>query len=122
MRLIYRFYPYQADVYAGELRKHGLRLKLAPQLCQILAMLLERHGEIVTREDLKVRLWPSEPPSDFELSLNKAMNKLRQVLSDKADKPRFIETLPRQGYRFIARIEPATKDGYSAPSQGVSAG
>lgn len=121
MRLIYRFYPYQADVCAGELQKHGLRLKLAPQLCQILAMLLERHGEIVTREDLKVRLWPSEPPSDFELSLNKAMNKLRQVLSDRADKPRFIETLPRQGYRFIARIEPVAKDGSSTASQSVSA-
>jgi DNA-binding winged helix-turn-helix (wHTH) protein len=85
-------------------------------------MLLERHGEIVTREDLKVRLWPSEPPSDFELSLNKAMNKLRQVLSDKADKPRFIETLPRQGYRFIARIEPVTKEGSATASQSVSAG
>jgi DNA-binding winged helix-turn-helix (wHTH) protein len=122
MRPIYRFYPYHADVCAGELWKHGLRLKLAPQLCQILAMLLERHGEIVTREDLKVKLWPGEPPSNFELSLNKAMNKLRQVLSDKADRPRFIETLPRQGYRFIASIEPVTKEGSSPAPQSVSAG
>jgi len=121
MRLIYRFYPYQADVSAGELRKHGLRLKLAPQLCQILAMLLERHGEIVTREDLKVRLWPSEPPSDFELSLNKAMNKLRQVLSDKADKPRYIETLPRQGYRFIGKLDASEKGWREALHQGASA-
>jgi DNA-binding winged helix-turn-helix (wHTH) protein len=121
MRLIYRFYPYQVDVCAGELRKHGLRLKLAPQLGQILAMLLERHGEIVTREDLKVRLWPGEPPSDFELSLNKAMNKLRQVLSDKADKPRFIETLPRQGYRFIARIDAAPDHSASVALQSASA-
>ena len=122
MRPIYHFYPYQADVCAGELWKHGLRLKLAPQLCQILAMLLERHGEIVTREDLKVKLWPSEPPSNFELSLNKAMNKLRQVLSDKADRPRFIETLPRQGYRFIGRIEAVAKEGSSPATQSVSAG
>jgi len=121
MRSIYRFHPYKADVRAGELWKHGLRLKLAPQLCQILAMLLARPGEIVTREDLKLKLWPGEPPSDFELSLNKAMNKLRQVLSDKADKPRFIETLPRQGYRFIARLEPATQDASSAPTQSASA-
>jgi DNA-binding winged helix-turn-helix (wHTH) protein len=122
MPSVYRFHPYKADVCAGELLKHGLRLKLAPQLCQILSMLLERAGEIVTREDLKHRLWPGEPPSDFELSLNKAMNKLRQVLSDKADKPRYIETLPRQGYRFIARIEPTTKEGPSTAPQSVSAG
>jgi len=105
MGSVYRFHPYKVDVCAGELWKHGLRLKLAPQLSRILAMLLERPGEIVTRDDLKLRLWPVEPPSDFELSLNKAMNKLRQVLSDKADKPRYIETLPRQGYRFIAKLE-----------------
>jgi DNA-binding winged helix-turn-helix (wHTH) protein len=122
MGSVYRFHPYKADVYAGELWKHGLRLKLAPQLCQILAMLLERPGEIVTRDDLKLRLWPGEPPSDFELSLNKAMNKLRQVLSDKADKPRFIETLPRQGYRFIATVEGASKESSFTTSQSVSAG
>ncbi len=84
-------------------------------------MLLERAGEIVTREDLKHRLWPAEPPSDFELSLNKAMNKLRQVLSDKADKPRYIETLPRQGYRFIGKLEAEAnqengRTGYLQPS------
>lgn len=105
MASVYRFHPYKVDVCAGELWKYGLRVKLAPQLSQILAMLLERSGEIVTRDDLKLRLWPVEPPSDFELSLNKAMNKLRQVLSDRADKPRYIETLPRQGYRFIAKLE-----------------
>lgn len=121
MGYVYRFHPYKADVCAGELWKHGLRLKLAPQLCQILAMLLERPGEIVTREDLKLRLWPGEPPSDFELSLNKAVNKLRQVLSDKADKPRFIETLPRQGYRFIAIIDARTEDRTPAASQSASA-
>jgi DNA-binding winged helix-turn-helix (wHTH) protein len=115
MASVYRFHPYRADVCAGELQKHGLRLKLAPQLCQILAMLLERPGEIVTRHDLKLRLWPGEPPSDFELSLNKAMNKLRQVLSDRADKPRYIETLPRQGYRFIGKIETKSEAGASAP-------
>ncbi len=114
---VYRFHPYQADVCAGELQKHGLRLKLAPQLCQILAMLLERPGEIVSRDDLKLRLWPGESPSDFELSLNKAMNKLRQVLSDRADKPRFIETLPRQGYRFIGKIETRAEAGAPARLQ-----
>jgi DNA-binding winged helix-turn-helix (wHTH) protein len=117
MGLVYRFHPYQTDVCAGELWKHGLRLKLAPQLCQILAMLLERPGEIVTRDDLKLRLWPGEPPSDFELSLNKAMNKLRQVLSDRADKPRYIETLPRQGYRFIGKIETRAEAGASSRLQ-----
>lgn len=121
MSSVYRFHPYKADVCAGELLKHGLRLKLAPQLCQILSILLERAGEIVTREDLKHRLWPAEPPSDFELSLNKAMNKLRQVLSDKADKPRYIETLPRQGYRFIGKLEAEAnqengRTGYLQPS------
>jgi DNA-binding winged helix-turn-helix (wHTH) protein len=114
MASVYRFHPYEADVCAGELQKHGLRLKLAPQLCRILAMLLEQPGEIVTRDDLKLRLWPGEPPSDFELSLNKAMNKLRQVLSDRADKPRYIETLPRQGYRFIGKVETRAETGASS--------
>jgi DNA-binding winged helix-turn-helix (wHTH) protein len=121
MGSVYRFHPYKADVCAGELWKHGLRLKLAPQLCQILAMLLARPGEIVTRDDLKLKLWPGEPPADFELSLNKAMNKLRQVLSDKADKPRYIETLPRQGYRFIARLEPGTQEPPLATARSASA-
>lgn len=121
MGTVYHFHPYKADVCGGELWKHGLRLKLAPQLCQILALLLERSGEIVTRDDLKHQLWPGEPPTDFELSLNKAMNKLRQVLSDKADRPRYIETLPRQGYRFIGKLEPMREVATSPLRQSASA-
>jgi Tol biopolymer transport system component/DNA-binding winged helix-turn-helix (wHTH) protein len=116
----YRFGPYQVDIPAGQLRKHGAKVRLAGQPFDILVMLLERAGVVVTREEIQQRLWSSETFVDFENSLNKAINKLRQALSDSAEQPTFIETLPRKGYRFIATIEPA-QNGDAATEEMLAA-
>ena len=100
-----RFGVYEFDLRSGELRKHGIRIKLQEQPCQILAILLEHRGEMVTREELHRRLWPSDTFVDFDHSLNTAVMRLREVLSDSSENPRFIETLPRRGYRFVAPVE-----------------
>jgi TolB-like protein/DNA-binding winged helix-turn-helix (wHTH) protein/Tfp pilus assembly protein PilF len=100
-----RFGVFEAALEAGELRKHGFRLKLSEQPFQILAMLLERPGEIVSREELRELLWPRDTFVDFDHGLNNAVMKLREVLGDSSEHPRFIETLPRRGYRFIAPVE-----------------
>src|SRR6266436_8152169 len=100
-----RFGVFEADMEAGELRKHGLRLKLSEQPFQILAILVARPGEVVSREVLRERLWPSDTFVDFDHGLNNAVMRLREVLGDSSDHPRFIETLPRRGYRFIAPVE-----------------
>jgi Tol biopolymer transport system component/DNA-binding winged helix-turn-helix (wHTH) protein len=99
------FGPFQADLQTQELRKHGVRLRLPGQSFQILKMLLERPGELVTREELHKALWPSETYVDFEHGVNAAVNRLREVLGDSADSPKLIETLPRRGYRFIGPVE-----------------
>jgi uncharacterized protein (TIGR02996 family) len=108
---VLRFGVFEVDLQAGQLHKAGLRIKLQEQPFQVLAMLLEHRGEAVTREDLQRRLWPSDTFVDFDHSLNTAVKKLRQALGDESDNPRFIETLPRRGYRFIAAIAPV--DGVS---------
>jgi TolB-like protein/DNA-binding winged helix-turn-helix (wHTH) protein/Tfp pilus assembly protein PilF len=100
-----RFGAYEFDRRSGELRKHGIRIKLQEQPCQILAILLEHRGEMVTREQLQHRLWPSDTFVDFDHSLNTAVMRLREALSDSSENPRFIETLPRRGYRFLAPVE-----------------
>ena len=102
-----RFAAYEADLEARELRKHGLKIKLAEQPFQLLSELLELPGEIVTREQLQRKLWPSDTFVDFDRGLNKAMNRLRDALGDSADEPRYIETIPKRGYRFIGEIETA---------------
>src|SRR5882757_6753881 len=96
---------FEIDLRAFELRKHGLRLKLAEQPFQILALLLERPGEVVTREEIRARLWPGDTFVDFDHGLNNAVMRLREALADSSDRPRFVETLPRRGYRFIAPVE-----------------
>jgi len=93
------------DLRAGELRKHGVRIRLQTQPFQILGMLLERPGEVVTREELRHALWPGDTFVDFDHGLNNAINRLRETLGDSAESPRFLETLPRRGYRFIAAVE-----------------
>ena len=98
-----RFGAFEADVQTGELRKDGLKLKFSGQPFQVLAILLERPGEVVTREELQKRLWP-DTFVDVERNLNTAVNKIREVLGDSADSPRYVETLPRRGYRFIAPV------------------
>jgi TolB-like protein/DNA-binding winged helix-turn-helix (wHTH) protein len=101
----YRFGPFNFDAHSGELRKHGTRLKLGGQPIQILIHLLERPGELVTREQLRERLWPADTFVDFEHGLNSAIKRLRQTLLDDADQPRYIETVPRRGYRFVCNVE-----------------
>ena len=100
-----RFGAFEVDLRSGELYKHGIHLKLQDQPFQVLAFLLERPGDVVTRDELRARLWPADTFVDFDTGLNSAMKKLRDVLGDSAEKPRYIETLPRRGYRFIARAE-----------------
>jgi DNA-binding winged helix-turn-helix (wHTH) protein/Flp pilus assembly protein TadD len=100
-----RFGPFDIDLRSGELHKHGTRLKLQPQPFQILALLLKHPGEVVTRDELRQALWPADTFVDFDTGLNSAIKKLRDVLDDSAEEPRYIETLPRRGYRFIARVE-----------------
>src|SRR5215469_13823287 len=100
-----RFGPFEVDLHTHELWKHGTRLKLVGQPFEILAVLLSRPGELVTRDEMRDRLWPSDTFVDFNHGLNAAVNKLREALCDSAENPRYIETLPRRGYRFIAGIE-----------------
>ncbi len=100
----YRFGVFQLDTLSGELYKHGMRIKLQDQPCQLLTVLLERVGEVVTREELRQRLWDHDTYVDFDHSLNISINKLRDALGDSAANPRFIETLPRKGYRFLAAV------------------
>jgi TolB-like protein/DNA-binding winged helix-turn-helix (wHTH) protein/Flp pilus assembly protein TadD len=111
-----RFGPFEVDVRAGELRKSGLKLRLTGQPFEILSLLLEKPGEVVTREELRQRLWSENTFVDYEHSLNAAVNKLRDVLSDSADRPVYVETLPRRGYRFIAPVRTTA----ASPPQAAS--
>ena len=99
------FSVFEVDLRAGELRKHGIKLKLHGQPFQVLAMLLERPGELVTREEIRNKLWPQDTFVDFEHIVNSSIKRIREALGDDATTPRFIETLPRHGYRFIAPVE-----------------
>lgn len=110
----YRFGVYEADVRSGELRKNGVKLRVQEQPFQVLTMLLERAGDVVTREELRQRLWPADTFVDFDHSLNTAINKLREALGDSANNPRFIETLARRGYRFIAPVQAAGEPAAAA--------
>jgi Tol biopolymer transport system component/DNA-binding winged helix-turn-helix (wHTH) protein len=100
-----RFGDYEVDLEAGELRKHGLRIKLQYQPFQILTLLLDRPGRLVSREELQRLLWPNDTVVEFEHGINAAINRLREALSDSAEEPRYVETLPRRGYRFIAPVD-----------------
>jgi len=104
-RALLCFGVFELDLRAGELRKHGLRIRLQEQPFQILAMLLEHPGEIVTREELQKELWPADTFVDFDHGLNKAVSKIREALSDSAESPRFVETVARRGYRFLAEVK-----------------
>jgi TolB-like protein len=100
-----RFGPFEVDSQSGELRRHGSKVSLQEQPFQVLVLLLERPGEMVTRGELCTKLWSTNTFVDFERGLNKAINKLRAALRDDVEKPRYIETLPQRGYRFIAPVE-----------------
>src|SRR6185503_14397517 len=101
---ILRFGNFEINLSAGELRKNGTKLKLTGQPFQVLSILLERPGGVVTREELQKRLWP-DSFVDFDHNLNASVNKIREALGDSAESPRFVETLPRRGYRFIAAVQ-----------------
>jgi TolB-like protein/DNA-binding winged helix-turn-helix (wHTH) protein/Flp pilus assembly protein TadD len=104
------FGVFEVDLCAGELRKHGLRIRLQEQPFQVLVMLLEHQGEVVTREELQKRLWPADTFVDFDHGLNKAISKIREALGDSAESPRFVGTVARRGYRFLAEVRPADTD------------
>src|SRR6266566_5128763 len=109
------FGAFEADLYSGELRKQGEKVRLQAQPFQLLVMLLERPGELVTREEICQKLWSGDTFVDFDQSLGTAINKIREVLGDSASEPRFIETLPRRGYRFIVPVTTVAD-----PAQDVS--
>jgi DNA-binding winged helix-turn-helix (wHTH) protein len=102
---VVRFDTFEVDLRSGELRKEGSRIRLAEQPFSVLALLLSQPGEVVTREELQKQLWPGNTFTDFDRGLNKAINRLRDALGDSAETPRFIETLPKRGYRFIGSVE-----------------
>jgi cholera toxin transcriptional activator len=101
----YRFGTFEADSATGELRRQGLRVKLNAQPFQVLMMLLERRGELLTREEISRELWPDGTFVDYEHGVNSAVNRIREALGDTASSPRFVETLARRGYRFVAPVE-----------------
>src|SRR5215472_2584405 len=102
----YRFGVFEADAATGELRRQGIRVKVNAQPFQVLLMLLERPGELVTREEISRQLWPDGTFVDSDHGLNSAVNRIREALGDTAANPRFVETLARRGYRFLAPVEP----------------
>src|SRR5665811_1189929 len=110
-----RFGAFEFDRSSRELRKGGTRLRVPDQSLAILAMLLERPGELVSREAIQARLWPNGTVVEFEHSVNSAVKRLRQALLDTASTPRFVETLPRKGYRFIGTLEPLAGEPPGGP-------
>ncbi len=119
---IVRFGVFEVDLRTAELRKQGVRVRLSGQSFQVLEALLLRPGELVTREDLKQKLWPSDSFGDFEHGLNAAVNRVRDALGDSSDNPRFVETLPRRGYRFIAHVEQIAVEGGADAKTSPQAG
>src|SRR6185369_7101915 len=114
----YRFDDFEADLRAAELRRRGIRLKLQLQPFQVLVALLERPKDVVTREELRQRLWPQDTFVDFDHGLNTAMVKLRDVLGDSASKPKFIETIAKRGYRFLGTAEVISEQ--PAPTEPIA--
>src|SRR5579863_2140875 len=104
------FGPFEADLLAGEVRRGGERIKLQDQPFKVLQILLERPGDLVTREELQSRIWPRESFGDFDHAVNVAVGKLRSALGDSAENPSFIETVPRRGYRFVATLDESPVD------------
>jgi TolB-like protein/DNA-binding winged helix-turn-helix (wHTH) protein len=117
---VVRFGTFEVDLRGGELRKSGIRVRLQSQPFQVLAVLLDHAGELVTREDLRRRVWPEDTFVDFDHALNTAVKKIRIALNDEADAPRYIETIPRRGYRFIAPVNGPQSSGISAPDSNAA--
>src|SRR5215475_13559942 len=98
------FGPFTLDLHTGELRRHGIKVRLEGQPIQILDLLLERPGKLVTQDEIRCKLWPDGTAVEYDHSIKTALRKLRHALGDDAEQPRYIETLPRRGYRFIAPV------------------
>lgn len=119
-----RFGPFEVDFRAGELLKNGRRIRLQDQPLQVLAMLIEKPGAVVTREELRLKLWTGDTFVDFDHGLSNAINRLREALNDSADAPRYIETLPRRGYRFVGEVNAhiSAEAQASGPTDSVESG
>src|SRR5580698_8209510 len=102
---LYRFGPFELDVRSGEFRKHGIRLQLREQPVRILLLLLEHPGELVVRTEIRDKLWPNETMVEFDPAINNSIRRLRDALGESAEKPRYIETVARRGYRFLGEVE-----------------
>src|SRR5580704_16083811 len=107
---VVRFGTFEVSLQSGEVRRAGVRIRVQQQPMKLLELLLEHPGEVVTREELRSRVWPSESFGDFDQAVNIAIAKLRNALGDSADNPRYIETLPKRGYRFIAEVSVVEAD------------
>lgn len=116
---IYKFGTFEADSATGELRRKGLRVRLPSQSFQVLLLLINRAGELVTRDEICRELWPEGTFVDYDHGVNSAINRLREALGDKAGSPRFLETLARRGYRFIAPVEHVDAEAASATRRGA---
>src|SRR4051812_20424275 len=117
-----RFGIFEADLQTGELKKRGVRVRLQEQPFQVLAALLARPGELITREELQRQVWAADTFVDFDHGLNKAINKIREALGDSAENPRFVETVARRGYRFIADVAVVDSDSVPPLAGAASAG
>ena len=118
---VVRFGTYEVSLRSGEVRKSGLKIRVQQQPMKLLQILLERPGEVVTREELRGRVWPDESFGDFDQAVNIAIAKLRSALGDSAENPRFIETLPKRGYRFIADVSVVDADAPAKRPESSSA-
>src|SRR5271163_1142386 len=118
---VVRFGTYEVSLQSGEVRKSGLRIRIQQQPLKLLEILLERPGEVVTREELRSRVWAEESFGDFDQAVNIAIAKLRSALGDSAENPRFIETLPKRGYRFIADVSVVDTDARIRKPESASA-
>jgi cholera toxin transcriptional activator len=114
---LFRFGPFELDVRASELRKHGVRIKLREQSVQILLMLLNQPGEVVLREEIRLRLWPNNTVVEFDHGINAAIQKLRDALGESAGSPRYVETVARRGYRFLGEVERVGEPPPAHPQQ-----
>jgi len=115
-RVVFRFATFEVDPQAGELRKQGLRVRIQEQPFRLLVLLLQRPGEVLTREELRSKIWPADTFIDFDKGLNTSVNRLREALGDSSDNPRFVETIPKRGYRFIGAVT-TNGDSLTVPSK-----
>ena len=116
----YRFGAFEADASTGELRRQGIRIKLHAQPFQVLLMLLERPGEVLSREEISRALWSDGTFVDYDHGVNSAVNRIREALGDAANSPRFVETLARRGYRFVAPVEAIAAEADQSPAVGIN--